>query len=297
MEKKFTTIEEIQKEFSILDDNPEVIEKELQKLLAENHPDKTGGKFLDDNQEERYFLISKAIDSLKNLKNENTQVVPISVFNSLVDIIKENKNVVSKNDNNLLIQHSIDNAIKRVPSQNLFPKISLSTITGIISFIWFFPNTIKEHPILSDLIKTNNKYFTLIWAIILLFTIYFWLITLFSENKQKSFIESLNTELTQEDIFQRFIHSDYLIYHDDITFYKADLVKFIENKTYHHSFNKFILFKRNIIPTSLAESIADKIIEIAKNRQIIEEVKSNSLSPRFKFLDPQEFNYYKNDKR
>lgn len=276
MEKIFTTIEDVKNQFSISDENLDVIEKKLEKLLAENHPDKTGGEFKDKNQKEDFYLIQQAIEFLQKEKQNNSQLIPISAFNSLVEMFKENKDAEITKNNNAIIQNSIDKEIRKIPSQNLMPKISLSTITTIITGIWLFPNTIIEHPVLSKYIDTGSKGFIIFWLILLYFTGSFWFITAVNEKRQKKYLESLNTEYFQDSIFFDFSNEYY-----NRPFSKSDLVGYLIERG-HKSISRIFSINNYGISASLAESIASQIIDTALNRKIIEEIKSNSLSPRYK---------------
>lgn len=292
MEKKFSCIEDVKQLFSISDDNLEEIEKKLKKLLVENHPDKTDGDFTNKEQEDKYYLINQAIEFIRNEKQNNTQLVPISVFNSLVEILKENKNTEIKKDNYEIIQTSINSEIKKIPTQNLMPKISLSTITTVITMIWLFPNTINEHPVLSKLINTEGITFTIVWLYLLLFTACFWILTALKENKQKKYLESLNTEQVQDLLFQAFLtscshrffyKSDFIEYITYIPYYKT--TDFKEYYKYKHRNVHLPISKKEKIPSSLAEPVANQIIGTALKRNIIEEIDSNRLSPKYRIKD------------
>ena len=69
------------------------------------------------------------------------------------------------------------------------PKISLGAISAALGYAFFFPQTIFEHPYLSELVNDNN--FFIFWFFSVIFLTQIWIITLISEKSGKIQIKSL----------------------------------------------------------------------------------------------------------
>lgn len=275
----YSSLEQIKDEFHILEDNPEAIRARLRVMQSSIHPDRAGGSFASKEDEELFHRIGSAIEFIDNKDNYGA-LVSISVVTDLTKAVTELiKAQISIPDNTLSEQ--IKDDIQSYRHRYLVPKITLSAITVALGAIWIFPNTVKDHAILSNWINPSNYFFSIIWFYALFFTVFFWLMVWRNEERQRAFQESLKTETVQNMIFRQFLHTLSERY-----FSIEDLVGYLINKEprrYYSPFDVLLRNKRNI-SVPMANTIADIIIKRALSRQAIKKEGIGNISETYKIM-------------
>ncbi len=155
------------------------------------------------------------------------------------------------------------------------PKISLSVITGVLSVVWLFPQTVAEHPVLKNIINFENQFFLIGWLTFLFYTAAFWVIISRKENREKQLLKFLKTERAQNKILLNFSE----IKQGTQTFSKEDLIEFIIDEygiRRNHPSVLSLFMGRSGIDQETAESLANLILDkstlkglIKKNNQTI----------------------------
>lgn len=227
----FNDLEEIIQKFDINSSNISEILKLLKEKRTQLHPDKTGGDFKSDDLKSQYELVDQAIHFLESGLHENNDIVSTNKdVQKLVEIIsKQNLNLESSNVENKLSE-TINNNIVQFKSKSFFPKVSSSTITILITYIFMFPNTIQDNLILSKFIDTSDNGFLLAWEISFLIMIELWVNCFIKENKNKEILAKLKTETYQNTLFMEFTKSNRSFSRDDLLNYILN--KHIESKKF-----------------------------------------------------------------
>ncbi|WBX75316.1 hypothetical protein PG911_11680 [Tenacibaculum ovolyticum] len=264
---KFKSIEQVKSEFGLNSNEQAEIKSELKRKLAESHPDKVG----ETNFDSEYFeKIKSGLDFLT--KTTTTELVTTEQVTDLIQIVKELTTKNSSDTAEKQFSDSLDNYYKERKEALLIPKISLSVITGVLSFLWLFPQTVQDHPILSKYINFENSASTLIWFVLLLYTIIFWIMISRKERREKNLSKRLKTERIQNKILVDFKREN-----NDEKFIKSDLTESILDK---YSFRKqpsilTVFMGRAGIEQETAENLANYIIGKAESKDLIKEVKES----------------------
>ena len=299
---KYENLNDIQSDFGIESDEISVIKKELKSILKDIHPDKNEGTFKNKLDELNY---QKAISALEFLDTE-FRLISVNELNKLAVQTekriskKEQKKAVKKLDN------KISGYIKNYKRSHLFPKISSTALTAIISFLWLFPSTLEDHPVLSIYFTPKNQSFTSLWALALMITIFYWLLLKINERKMENATKRLNLESVQNNLFRRFINMEkYAAKREKksfIIFSKDDLINYftsldifsLENPRYRRKLNLFnstifdLVNRKKLINIELAQNLSNIIVERALTKTIISIQDSNNISESYKFNLPQE---------
>lgn len=202
------------------------------------------------------------------------------IVDKMTDLVKAVAELIPRNNQpsleNKLITN-IDSAVSNYKSRLHLPKISLMAVTALATFLFAFPGQIKDNPTLSRYLDPTSPTYGMIWIGLLFYTGVFWLMTAMNEEKSKRRIESLKLDSTQNLIFEDFketINNDF--------FTKDQLTKFILEKFNGRSINSILFFGSQIITPSVAQNLAEIIIERAKSKSIIEPNNTMSLSDGYK---------------
>lgn len=261
----YTSIEEIKKEFDIQTDKKVEIKSELRKKLANSHPDKVGEKDFDST---KFNRIKNALDFVNNGNQELTTTEQVT---DLIKIVRDLTNNTSKDLSEKQLSDSLDSYYKERKEALLFPKISLSVVTAILSFIWLFPQTVEDHPILSRYISFENELATMIWLTLLIYTGFFWILISRKERREKVLSKRLKTDRTQNEILTDFKKSE-----SSKKFMKSNLTGFIlRGYSFRRQSSVLSLFMgRPGIDQETAENLSNYIIKKAESKGLIEEIQN-----------------------
>ncbi len=262
----FTSIEHIKIEFGLKGNQKDEIKSELKRKLADSHPDKVSEDKFDSEQFE------KIKSALGFINKPSTDLVTTEQVTDLIKIVKEltTKNHIDSNEKQFT--DSLDNLYKERKEALFIPKISLSVVTAVLSFLWLFPQTVQDHPILSKYINFENQTSTIIWLTLLMYTVFFWVLISRKEKKEKNLSKRLKTERTQNKILVDFQKEN-----NSQKFTKSDLTDFILDK---YSFRKLpsisaVFMGRVGIDLETGENLANFIIGKSENKGLIEEIKKS----------------------
>jgi hypothetical protein len=258
----FTSLKQIKEEFNLGGIRKEELRSELRIRLANSHPDKVGDESFNSDE------FTKIQNALAFVDSYSTDLVVNEQVTSLIEIVKELTIKTQINSTQYQFNDAIDDFYKERKEALLFPKISLSAITAILTFLWLSPKTVEDHPILKKYITFENETSTMIWIALLFYTIIFWFLISRKEQKDKSIAKKLKTEKTQNELLTEFKES-----YDTIQFAKSELIEFINNRFgIKHSPITIILFGNSGIDQETTENLANLIIDKAKNRELIIEI-------------------------
>lgn len=241
---EFKSLEEIQKHFGITKESPDEIRKDLVTILADYHPDKTGGEYANKVQERNYEEINRAIEFIDESKKDTSITKhELSVILKKIEdlsIITSIKSAENNYEDKAIekLDNTINESIIQFQKKHLFPKISSLAISGILTILWAFPSITLEHPILKNFNLTTDLTFTILWGFSLFLTGYIWLIIKIQEHKDVQLKKRFSFDSVQSSIFKLFICWTQIVnprrknYEDDKTitkFTKDELVHFILN--------------------------------------------------------------------
>jgi hypothetical protein len=225
------TVNQIKKAFSIESDDPKEIRKELIKKMAAVYP-KTG-PFNSGADEKQYYLISVAIEKIDAEIDVSKALICIDDLKKSLSIPSENdsKKEIIRIEQQKTFDKRIETSIINYKSRIFFPRVTLTTLTGILSFIWFFPSLVAGNPFFSFLSIDRNMdsggyiAFSFLWMIILLITLQVWMITAVNEFKKKDFYSKLQFESNQNELFYRFFDEGELL--EEGSFFKRHFTDFL----------------------------------------------------------------------
>lgn len=279
MSNSFTTLDQIKEEFKIAEETPEAIREKLRLQQSLIHPDRNAGKFTSEEDEKLFHRLAGAIEFIDH-RNDPGALVSVSVVTDLTKAVTELVKAQSPRPPNILYEQ-IRDEIRSYRSRFRFPTIALSAITVVLSAVWIFPNTIKEHPILGNWLDPSSNIFAIMWLYALLITVVFWVLVWWREERQREFQESLKTEMVQNRIFR-----DFLSGFGKGNFALEDLVEFLTERRFRRYRSPFlsILGNPREISLSMAHTIADVIIKRALSRQAIRKESIGQISEGYRIV-------------
>lgn len=281
MNTRFSSVKMIKDQFGIEEESMDELRSTLRSMQTEHHPDKNGGSFVDEYSESKYHELDKAISYIDSISKNNSELVTISVVADLtkaVTAMVAAQNEASSKDT--LLSSEINRSIESYRSRLKTPRIALTALTVAISAIWVFPNTVKEHPVLSKFINFDSMTANIAWLYMLIFAVGFWVITWRTEELTKKRQESLKTESVQNRIFTSFISSL-----NKDTFTLEDFVEFIMFRHEKYRSAPFILFSSSSrINSPLAHATSEVILERVLKRKAITSRNSGSISTVYQIV-------------
>jgi len=227
---QINSIQDITTRFKLRSNQQSNIIEELKVLRVDLHPDKNGGEFENEDHKKDYYDLEDALNWLE----KNNTLVPLSQLTDLVKVIKDlekptEKDVITQLETDLSTK--LDKAKSSFSKSFQFPKIAVSTLTGVVSFIWLFPKQLSDHPILGD--YAGSFFFNQLWLILFVSTIYLWVFNYIIELKQTNFNKKIESNSFQMDVFKTFL-KDRLIKASDryasdgfLVFSKAQLINYL----------------------------------------------------------------------
>ena len=293
----YTKVKEIISEFDLESSEITDIRKEIKSLIKSVHPDSNGGtEFKDKISEVSYNKLMKA------LKFIDDQTMTITK-NELSTVIKDLIPATDKKERSIELKNQINLEIKNFKKSGLFPRISTSAIAVVVSFIWFFPSTILEHPVLSEIIIPIGLKFTTIWIASLLLVCLVWLVTKRKERLMKKALSKLNLEMIQNKLFLKAISTEKYRAENDkekyFTFTKDQVIEFFTRIEISGFKERYKYLKTNslekiknfingvfgieqLLDIELAHSVSDIIIERLQYQKKISIIENENISITYK---------------
>ena len=268
---KYNSIEQIKADFDLNLDSTDQIRSELKSKMKKCHPDKVDSKDWENGLKSEFLNLSDAIEFIDTSKKNASALVPVEQVTELVKIIKD---ILPKNEiatQETKFENQLVSYLQERKDIMRFPKISLSVFTGLISFVWLFPQTVADHPVLKNYISFENKFFLIGWLVTLFYAVMFWVLISRKERREKTLIKYIKTERAQNKIFQKFVDSN-----SEKTFNKEQLIEFIldEYGNRRRKTSPFLLLGLGSgIDEETAESLANLLIQKAVQNSLIEKDK------------------------
>ncbi len=289
MGNSFSSLAQIKLEYEIEEEEFGKIRTKLRSMQSSIHPDRNRGTvFLNEEDEARFHRLSEAIEFL----DRNEEAGPLVPASAVTDLTRAVTELVKSQKPNFddSLSEQIRNNIESYRSRFKLPKIALSAISIALTAVWFFPETLAEHPVLGKWISLNDT-FAMLWLLALLFTALFWFISWIKEDRHKRYQENLKAELVQNNIFRTFIKNS-----KSKTFTLEDIVQFIMKLNDGRIHNSKLIFfylapfivnslKAREIDISLAHTVAEIIIRRALSRQAIKKTRVGNISETYTLVD------------
>jgi hypothetical protein len=232
---KFNSITEIKSHFHLEGSDDKLIKKKLKRIIRNNHPDKNGGEFKNDIDEQLYHEAKDALDCLNKqdqlvISPNNADNLTLAVSQALkaLALTKEEnakERILENTESNLT--NKIQQSIIAYHNKYSAPKITSIAIATVLTGLWIFPNAIKDNPLLSQL-SNYYKELTVLWLISLMFNGYLWMRIKFLEKQDEQIKKNYKLESTQNKIFNIFILWEYII--DDKYSFREDTLVINFNK-------------------------------------------------------------------
>jgi hypothetical protein len=280
----YNSTSEIKKDFQIDSDSLDVIRYSVNEIRINTHPDKTNGEFPDENIKERYYKANSAIEYLDGIKN-NQSLIAVEKMTDLMKVVTE---LIPTNRQNSLEQNldsKISFAISTFRSKMFLPKISLTAITAVVTFLFLFPGQIKDNPTLSQFINPTSSSFAIVWFFLLLYSGLFWMMTFNNEEKSKKKLMLLKVDSVQNRIFENFMErhlNEYKFNKDELThfIYKSSIGNRLGELDRSEGLSLITtrLFGSEMITMEIAQNIAELIISRGEKNKVIEKLSISTLS-------------------
>jgi hypothetical protein len=238
----FKSLDEIISHFELDNNDVEDLKKELKNLIKKIHPDRNKGEFKNDEDKDLYMEIQDALEFLEgsgrtSLATNNDITALAKVLKDLATTRKDEVAAESIEKKGSSLTTKLQDSITAFHKQNTTPKITSIVATTLITGLWIFPSTVKDHPLLGALYQ-YNKEFTIIWLFSLFAMGLLWLRIKSAERRDEQIKRSYKLESTQNFIFSLFTkwmcanHKNYSINENKrvILFSKDDLISFLINR-------------------------------------------------------------------
>lgn len=285
-------LEEIKKAYDITDDESLTeIKVKLKGVLKEMHPDNNEGE-CDINS----FV--KVMEDLKYIEDEigreQTKKELMDSTSTLMGILRDPTimELYSAKERRQELQVKLEKSVEqegnRIKTRFRTKKYSLAGISGVITFLWLFPQQIMEHPLVQALFENVwqsnlvlSLTLTVIWLYVLCFTVIFWMHTARIENVEKQILENIKIESIQNKIFMNFIFET----ESEKIFSKQIFMNYIINDI-TEMVNVSITRNLKKIPIceDVAQNIADVILQRAEEHGIIRKTDGRSLIDTYEIL-------------
>jgi hypothetical protein len=276
----YTSIQQIKFDFDINADDINLIRDALKEIKNQAHPNSTQGDFKNEAQKDKYHRVNSAIDFVNRFKN-NDQLVVVEKMTDLMKVVLSE--MIPSNKQTSLeqnLENRITIAIDNYRSKSFFPKVSLTAVTGILTFIFLFPSQIKDNPTLTHFINPQSSIFLVLWFSLLLYTLLFWWMTYTNDENSKQRLSLLKVDSTQNELFLVFIRQT-----ENKIFSKDELTQYIFNISYGRNdrpLSSFFLGSE-IINLEIAQNTAEVILNRAEKKNVIKKLPDNGLSDSYEF--------------
>lgn len=289
----------------------ENLRSEIKSKMSELHPDRNAGTFINKQAEDTFHRLQEAKEELDSTEHANDKLIPASLFGDIAVLLNTQQSALKKEAIEDRFDKTLNERVTQSKKKYLFPKLGLTSITAIVTFVWLFPNTIKEHPILSHYIDISSSKFSLLWLTAIICTITFWAWSFIIEQKRNELYSALKLEHFQNELFERFIiwfyrnsysqtmetrrfsKTDFInfltvgiarrVFRDASSVYDSQGVRWASDSTLH--LNRLISTK---IDDDLAASMADMIFARVELNGVIRRCDERSLSKKYEIVDNTE---------
>jgi hypothetical protein len=293
-------IQSIASKYGVLGETADEIRAEIKREMAPLHPDKNGMKFVSPEAEARYHQLNEAKAEIAAAEVASKSLVPVSAIRDIVELINTNKAVDSKAIYESKLEAAIKDTTYRASKRGFVPKIGITAVTTVLTFLWLFPKTVEEHPVLKHYVDVTSKDFTAFWFLSVTFCATYWLGLYYVNMRKAETMANLKLEQHQNDLFEIFKEaksrrSDFEEQHKHFRFTKADFISFLTSGEWRdvveglpryksRSIISFLRGSGGRIDSELATSLADLIFDRAERNGVIATSGERALSTRYKLI-------------
>ncbi|NNR20427.1 hypothetical protein GBT08_19215 [Escherichia coli] len=269
-----------------LREDPVALRLAIIRKMASVHPDHHQGNFKDIETETLWDQLNSAKvfldtqDKAAFLDQTSTQLIPLSQVTELVKVISQTgRNSIENSVSSLKAEARSD-----ARSDGIVPRISSGVAATICAFLFAFPNTVKDNPIIGELLK--NQQMQLMLLILSFFFAMLFMMTWSNEKRQEAKVDFLSTEEgLKHTLYKLSRHIN-----NSRRFAHNDLIQAIRpssrnsRSSYLEVMNPFI-FSSNRLSMSLADKIASLQLDKLKQRGMIIELPQTGLDRTYEFSE------------
>jgi len=285
----FASTEEIRKELGLAETEPGELRRAIRRRLKEIHPDTMATTDSSADNSEEVQNLTAALEYLDR-SAVGTSLLPLDHANHLVQLIRDLMPNVQREEQKTALEQSIREEVGEIRRHGSVSKVTLTTITAVLTALWMFPTAVADHPVLSRYLDPTSEPFGVAWLQSVFFTGLVWLWIGFRNKKDVERVKRLQLEGSQTGLFISFARSEVVSPPaGPASFHREELVDSISGQG-EHSFSPFIfpLPRRGGIDIELADNLAASILTKAKERGVIKKIGGPSIKEKYEFLVPLE---------
>lgn len=132
----------------------EELRSELRKIRGPVHPDKNGGVFQSESDEQRYLRATSAIEFLDSPSESAMALIPVTQLPAIVSAIAQAMTVPGQAQLQAMERAYVVDAHARISQQFFLPKVGSGVFAAVIGFLVVFPGNFEKHAILGPLLAT-----------------------------------------------------------------------------------------------------------------------------------------------
>lgn len=277
MNYEFYSLKEICDAYDIeYKEDAEYVKKQLKDMQWDTHPDLNPN---DAEANDKSCKLNAAFDFIKMHQKNKQELVTVSDIAELIQTTnKKNELAMAIKENESIIEKSYERSLRQIKNSFLPAKITTSTITGIITFIWGFPSLIEQNPMLADLINDYGEneffiYLTMAWIIALLSTVLAFYNARYQEVKCEAILYNFKNKSFQYDVFSNFIKSIKMKSDsNNLSFFRKELESFILDEILKTNRKKRFKLSKNYNISIYLDELLPKLSEIIINRAIEQKI-------------------------
>lgn len=285
MASRYESLDHIKREFGLTSDAPDDLRKELRLAQKPLHPDLQSptGVFASQEDRQKFEHIEQAIEFIDDHieRTRRGALVPVDTITDIVRVVRDLTTSRATTDSEQRLAAQTSRAVAEFRYQHRLPKITASTVTVVMTALWLFPSTIKDHPVLARFFDVSSNLFSMVWFECLLITGMLWLWLTILEGRHGRFVSTLKVESVQNQLFKAFLRSRR---EESLAASEADpeLRKFTKDDFVHFLQEPRRVFMERTVPTvlhrlggarridlELAHAIADAVVTRAEAKGVI----------------------------
>lgn len=287
----WTSTEQIVKDLGLVSQHDDFneLKRELRTKIAELHPDKNGGAFSSQEDEDGYNAVSSAYEFVNLANRQSTALIPVTQIPAIIKAVREAQTAPTQLQVNQLQSECREESRLNTHNHYTFPRISSGVFGTICLALFTFSNSLADHPILGPLVM--NSFFNITMLILACFSGAFFLRTWFRERQEATLTEYYMSEKARRGIFDEILNSMQGVPEDaaprqfSIRNVMDEIERYWGGRNYYSPFRfsfRFFLGNRRPKP-SLTEKIAHiHLLELEK-RGAIHRVETPSMDSLYEF--------------
>lgn len=275
---RFESIDEIRRFFNVHGSSDKV-RRELRERQVAIHPDQNAGAFRSETEEAEFHRLGEAINAIDaGIPESSNALVTVSAVGDIISLVYDSvrESQVSNID---LLHNETERRVTEYRQSHLLPKISLPSISAVLTFLWAFPNLVAENSAFSGILAPSTWGFQILWAGALSITASVWFVLWRTELRQAQFQRRVTTERFQNDEMMEFLWAQGNIETDGSTFTKAHFAEWLVQKygVWHYK-PLWPFTKPPLMDPELAEVVANVAFDRALSNGFLQKDPSPSMS-------------------